>query len=62
MEEILVIINLGTDDEDIKYCVEAFKKFKTIRGKKNIIKAKVERILWHDVPIIMDYELIEVLK
>lgn len=68
-EEILVISDLGLFDENIYYCgsseVEAFKKFKSIRGRfknLNIVKADIEKRMMKDIPIIWDYSIIEILR
>lgn len=68
-EEFMVIVNLGLYEEDVYYSgeneLEAFQKFRTIKGKYrtvNIIKANVERGFIKNIPFIMKYDVLEILK
>lgn len=69
MEEFMVISNLDLYEEDVFYSgkneLEAFQKFRKIRDrykKVNVVRAKVEWGNLKNVPFIMDYEVIEVLR
>lgn len=68
-EEIMVIANLDLFDEAVFYSgeseLEAFKKFRTIKGKYrkvHMVKANVERGILKNIPFIMDYKITEILK
>lgn len=65
-EEFIVVENAGASSERIYYSgfneLEAFKKFKSISGKKNIFKANIRRSLFNNVPFITSYEIIEIIK
>lgn len=69
MEEIMVVENIGAFDEDIFYCgnseLEAYMKYKRLKiqnKRVNMIKAKVVRKLFKNVPFIWNYEVVEVIK
>lgn len=69
MEEFMVIVNLNEPEEDICYSgkseLEAFQRFKKAVGKYktvNIVKAKVEWETIKNVPFIMDYNVLKVLR
>lgn len=68
-KEFVVITDMGGFDENVYYCglseIEAYKKYRSIKGKfrmVNIIKANVERKLFHDVPFIWSYNNVEIIK
>lgn len=65
----MVIANLNLYEEDVCYSgkseLEAFQKFKKFKGKYkkvNIVKAKVEWGLLKNVPFILNYDVLEVLR
>lgn len=68
-EEIsfLVVTNHKAEGETIYYCgdseLEARRKFNTLKGmRKNIIKANVFKQNIMQVPFIMKYDIIEIIK
>lgn len=69
MEEIMVIENIGAYGEEIFYCgnseLEAYKKYINLKKKNkrvNIIKAKVIKKLFKNVPFVWSYDLLEYIK
>lgn len=63
----LTVKNYKMKYEEIHYCgaseLEAVKKYKMLEGtKRNILKANVKRQMISDIPFIMSYEVIEVIK
>jgi len=66
MEELMVIKNYGMEGQAVKYCgndeLEAYKKLREIKGKKNLFKAIIQREMLHNVPIIVDFKIIEVIR
>lgn len=65
----MVVQNVGEFNEDIFYCgtseIEAFKNYKVLKNqnkKVNMIKAKVIRKSFKNIPFIWNYEILEYLK
>lgn len=60
--EILVVENYNLFGEEVYSCnneLEAFRKYKELKGKRNIFRAKVWKRNLLNVPFIMKYEILE---